>query len=568
MAELTEPSSVGCDTLESIRRQCFESVQGILAAKWRQVVSMPEAAILARGPSVAGSTPAKPSAANFDPHRVAAGPHHSTYDASHCPRRFRIALSTHFEMGARTVSPGGALLRSSRMFALPKPLREPPSTPGENWSPTATQSYPQHQSITSPFASREKGDWGLKRALPLRQTMATSTPLVRVKQLDTVEKITDYASAADHSLSLEKFGEMRIAMSIPQPESSMHQARESHDGQLKSVFEEDMDFTTIDADKADDKRWKFRGPWLARMSEGDFTKYLDKSVRPKRAEFRELLRQKLAKELTIKQNTEAREAGLPQPPWVEPRHITEEQFTQYLRSLRNDRVTLYDLVSKFLDLAPLGKPLGFAQTGVFFYNNKKTTESPYGKSGPPPSHPSAGISYLRTNAVMDNHPVYGPQAHRSPVLSRIIHPRQGSSPAKIGIGGFVAGVPAGDNDFNIRPIRGRGASRKPLNGISHLDITNFGGAKAYVEPYTATVDPDGKVVVSVRETGAEAQVIAREALGQTKIYKGPAPQRAEQPQKQQQQQQGRMERVADEVLDDVASAPKTNSYGLDSPDKS
>lgn len=480
-------------------------------------------------------------------------------------------------MGARTVSPGGALLRSSRMFALPKPLRDPPATAGENWSPTATKSHPQHQSITSPFASREKGDWGLKRPLPLKQTMATTTPLVRIKQLDTVERITDYASAADHSLSLEKFGEMRIALSIPQPEEGVHRSSNSAAGRLKSVFEEDMDFTTVDSAKADDKRWKFRGPWLARMSEGDFIKFLDKSVRPKRAEFRTLLRQKLADDLTVRQNTDAREAGLPSPPKVEPHQITADQFTQYLRSLRNDRVTLYDLVSKFLDLAPLGKPIGFAQTGIFFYDNKKTTESPYGKSGPPPSHPSAGISYLRTNAVMDNHPVYGPQAHRAPVLSRIIHPRLGASPAKVGLGGFVAGVPTGDNDFNIRRIPGRTMSRKPLSGISHLDINSFGGAKAYVEPYTATVDTDGKVVIKVRETGAEAQIIAKEALGQTKIYNN-SPLKRTIPAPKEQNYYGeargaqRFQRVTDEVLNDVPAPEKdivssSSSYGLDPPEK-
>lgn len=496
-------------------------------------------------------------------------------------------------MGARTVSPGGALLRSSRMFSMPKPLPDMSSVSSDSsqrGSDTATRPFPQYQSITSPLASREKGDWGLKRPLPLKQTMATTTPLVRIKQVDSVEKVTDYGSAADHSLSLEKFGEMRIAMSIPQEDAksfgsgmNYSRGRESSSGGLKSVFEEDMDFTAAQDNSADDKRWKFRGPWLARMSEGDFMKYLDKHVRPKRAEFRVLLRRNLAEQMTARRNNEAREAGNPQLPNVEPKDITAEDFTQYLRLLRDDRVTLYALLSKFLDLAPLGKPIGFnANSGIFWHDDDSTKarQSPYGTSGPPPSHPSAGLSYLRTNAVMDNHSVYGPQAHRAPVLSRIISPRFGAAPAKLGVGGFVAHVPIGNNEFNTRPVRSRGAEKKPLNGISHLDINTFGGAKAYVDPYTATIDPDGKVVVKVRETGAEAQVVAKEAKGLSTIYNnGPIKRStptAPQPHAELRSETWRMERVAQEVLDEEPQAHSTpekdivgssSSYGLDPPTK-
>ena len=501
-------------------------------------------------------------------------------------------------MGARTVSPGGALLRSSRMFSMPRPLPEISSISSDSTmhkSNTATRPFPQYQSITSPLASREKGDWGIKRPLPIKQTMATTTPLVRIKQFDTIEKITDYNSAADHSLSLEKFGEMRIAMTIPQEgrdrrDISSRANRYIIDGGkdtsgptsnpgLKSVFEEDMDFTAMSADSAGDNRWKFTGPWLARMSEGDFIKYLDKHVRPKRAEFRTLLRGLLAAQMTDRQNAEAREAGKPLPPPVNPKDITEEDFTKYLRRLRHDRPVLYSVISKFLDLAPLGMPVGFkANSGIFFDDDVQVSRSPYGKSGPPPSHPSAGISYLRTNAVLDNHPVYGPQADKTPILSRIISPRQGATPAKLGVGGFVATVPAGDNDFNYRPTRGgRSASRKAISGVSHLDLSTYGGAKAYVEPYTATVNPEGKVVVKVREAGAEAQIIAKEARGLTSIYNDSPLKRsllsAPEQDAGQEASARRLERVAEEVFSEepLDSVPEkdivssSSSYGLDPP---
>src|SRR6478752_1184195 len=164
-------------------------------------------------------------------------------------------------MGSRAVSPGGALLRSSRLFSLPKPLPEPQSTNlhiGDHKSPTMTRQYPQYQSITSPLSSREKGDWGFKRPFPLKSTLTTSTPLIRVNQVDSIESVTDFASAADHALSLEKFQEMRIPLSIPKGnEKSGISVR--NDAWRKSVFEEDLDFTEYRKGRIDDKRWKFQG---------------------------------------------------------------------------------------------------------------------------------------------------------------------------------------------------------------------------------------------------------------------------------------------------------------------
>ncbi|KAL7925746.1 mitochondrial ribosomal protein MRP51 [Trichoderma austrokoningii] len=467
-------------------------------------------------------------------------------------------------MGGRAVSPGGALLRTSRMFSIPKPLPEPPSTNlhiGDHKSATMTRPYPQHQSITSPLASREKGDWGLKRPFPLKSTMATSTPFIRVKQLDTVENVTNFASAADHSLSLEKFQELRVAMSVPHNTDKKADSSSTSRTELwhKSVFEEEMDVTDFKAGLGDDRRWKFQGPWLARMTEGKFIEYLDKKVRPKRAQFRALLKEKLADDITTSRNMAAIDAGEIAPAKIEAKDISEEQFTDYLRALRSDRVTLYALVSKFLDLAPLGQPVGIIQT---FWSNRDSlaSDSPYGKSGPPPSHPSAGISYLRTSSFMENHPVYGPQGKRTPALARVVYPKVGPAPPKLGVGGFVADAPSGDNEFNFRMIvRSRMSVNKTmLNGIMHLDTTTFGGAKAYVEAMTANVDPSGKVVLQLRETSPEAQVVVRESKGLTEIYHDGntksyptgTPRTTSQQSSSRVSDETRWNRVADEILDE------------------
>lgn len=472
-------------------------------------------------------------------------------------------------MGGRTVSPGGALLRSSRLFSIPKPLAEPPSTNlhiGDHKSRTMTRAHPQYQSVTSPLSSREKGDWGFKRPFPLKSTMASSTPLIRVKQVDSIESITDFASAGDHTLSLEKFQELRIAMSIPKGTERVGRTTRATPWR-KSVFEEDMDFTEYQKGRVDDKRWKFQGPWLARMTEGDFLEYLNKNVRPKRSQFRQLLKERLAESINSHRATSAMEQGNSIPAKITVKDITEGQFTDYVRSLRSDRATLYALVSKFLDLAPLGQPVGIIQTFLSAGENA-AADSPYGKSGPPPSHPSAGISYLRTGAFMENHPVYGPQAHRAPALSRVVFPRFGPSPAKLGVGGFVADAPTGDNEFNQRLGRQRlQSNKKILSGISQLDTATFGGAKAYVEATSATVDPSGKVVLNLLEADGEAQLIAKEAQGRGEIYidqkRTHKPQHAE-------ANTWRAGRLANEILGDDSALPNggkkvvgsSSSYGL------
>lgn len=501
-------------------------------------------------------------------------PRRASSDACHHDVKQQLSLPTALkvDMGGRTVSPGGALLRSSRLFSVPKPLPEPSATNlhiSNHKSPTMTRQYPQYQSITSPLSSREKGDWGFKRPLPLKSTMTTSTPLIRVKQVDSIENVTDFASAADHSLSLEKFRELGVAVSIPKGnERGTAPSRSDHSG--KSVFEEDMDFTVSREGRAGDKRWKFNGPWLARMAEGDFLEYLEKKVRPKRAQFRRLLKDKLAADQTAHQATIAKDQGKPAPPTIHPSDITEQEFTNYVRSLRSDRATLYGLVSKFLDLAPLGQPVGIIQTFLSTGDNA-AAESPYGKSGPPPSHPSAGISYLRTGSYMENHPVYGPQGRHTPVMSRVVYPRSGPAPAKLGVGGFVADAPAGDNEFNMRHSRTRiSHNKKMLAGIQHLDTNTYGGAKAYVDPQSASIDPSGRVVLQLREADPESQLIAKEYQGREHVY---VEQQRSAPKQQTRSEADpwRVGRVTDEILGDAVPASQegkdvvgsSSSYGLD-----
>ncbi|KAL8382550.1 hypothetical protein RB595_006365 [Gaeumannomyces hyphopodioides] len=416
----------------------------------------------------------------------------------------------------KPMSPGGALLRSSRMFSLPAPLKPPKNnvtTATQNISFSATTPYPTLQTVTTPSTSRSRGDWGFKRPLPLKSTTKSSTPLIRVRQLDSSEQVTDFASAADHTLSLQKFQEMSIPVLIPKatrrnfPSSIINLP-------TTSVFEEEFDSTVMDQTRAHllrDKRWRFSGPWLAGMAEGEFENYLKRKVAPRRSEFRWWLRKEIAAEKNKMAAAEAIDSGNAgvDVPQVTAEDISSAELTEELRKLRDDRAKLYKVVGEFLDLAPIQQK-GPTISDMVEGNVLKAAESlgnPYAEHGPPVTHPSAGISYLRTNAFIENHPVYGPQAHRRHVRARMLSitnaVASGPSAGKIGIGGFVAENPGPGYDNPGR--RGR-----PLK----FDHTIVGGRKMYVEPHSAVVDAKGNVKITATTTTPMSAFVAKELDGE------------------------------------------------------
>ncbi|KAG8168256.1 hypothetical protein KVR01_003945 [Diaporthe batatas] len=430
---------------------------------------------------------------------------------------------------SRTMSPGGALLRASRMFSLPQAIPGPPgdyqAATSYN-SDTATQAFPTLQTVTAPEAFRQRGDWGFKRNLPLRSTAKTSTPYLRVKQVDSMEHVTDFASAADHTLSLEKWQEMNIAINLPHhipdtPTATISQM----DMKPESVFESKYDFTALDSDKktqAGQMRWKYGGPWLASMTEGEFQKYIKKVVRPRKAEFRHFLREQLAARLTRDNKAHATEVGGDEASAavkeVGAADITEEQLTDYLRELRQDRHGLMDLVGGFLDLAPIEAPQYADQLGSLAPQQTRTLdrENPYALHGPPITHPSAGLSYLRTSAYIDNHPAYGPLKVHPPVKGRVFVSsadvaRIGKS-GTLGVGGFVVGGKQADRES----LRNTNANRIAF------DPSARGGQKLWAQIYSAQVNSKGRVLLHAEEADNTSRMVQEEMVGEKQLFHGRA----------------------------------------------
>lgn len=445
-------------------------------------------------------------------------------------------------MASTRMSPGGALLRASRVFAIPSPLPRPTGALSSQVtfdSDTATLSHPIHQSITTPQSSLAKGDWGFKRPLPLRATTRTSTPIIRVEAIDTFEHVTDFRSAADHSLTLKKWQEMNIPISTPRLRNvaanvSQRGFEDPNIPKHRSVFEDSIDTTVRDesitpaslGQGKDDTRWKFSGPWLAGLTEGEFQTYITKEVGRKKIEFRQFLKESCALALTREARAQAQQNDdgfVEDVKTVSVEDITEEQLSAHIRHLRHDIATLNLHIRAFLDLAPSPPPPEDAEetssdldelASIRRPKPVATSTSPYAELGPPKTHPSAGLSYLRSSSWTHNHALYGPQAYPPPVEARIVMPKNASgNPPVLGVGGVVVDLPAGFPEFDTRHMAAHNTRYvEQVDGLLYVNPAKYGGSKTWVEPKHAYIDARGKIVLSVLPASKDAVAVKEDRV--------------------------------------------------------
>ena len=330
------------------------------------------------------------------------------------------------------------------------------------------------------------GDWGLKRNLPLRKTVTRANPIIQVRAVDNIDHVTDYEAATPHSITLRKFQELGIPVS--KPEFSGENMRMLITDGDKSVFDVYEPYrprkTTLDVsndtkqallngllesrgtDPAVEKeRWKFRGPWLAGMDETAFQRYLKKQVMPKRVEFKTFVWSWMQKTKTAKQRSVRLEKGA-ELTKVDVK-LTEEEYQSWLVRLRHDGKQLYDLLWQFLDL-PGHSP------------SDKGNQS----TGPPQTHPSAGLSYLKTNNMLQNHPALGPMAEHQPVLARVLQKAKASL-GRRDVRGEAVGIVGIISD-----------TRK--QGVLFTKAGDYGGQpygerKIHVVPRSARIDERGRI---------------------------------------------------------------------------
>ena len=382
-------------------------------------------------------------------------------------------------MTSRVASPTANLLRHSRLFSLPPPLPKPShefAAQVERFSDTATLPYPIHATIETTPSSLSRGDWGLKRPLPLKSTTSTSTPLVRVSAIDSIDHITDFSSAADHTLTLYKWQEMAVSISVNQPRRTTFEDTGSFNRAKISVFEQDRNPTDPSTPGPTNAthRWKFRGPWLAGKTEGEFQIYVEKEIKRRRSEFIAFLAQWLRNRHVDKGKPDTVH---PRETRVEERTIPDEELQSEIIKLRKDPAQLWPLIWEFLDLP------GEAPTDKVARSINEALDE-----GPPTTHPSAGLCYLRTDSHVYNHPILGPVISPPPVISRVLTHQGGilnQNKTTLGVAGVVA-IPSNHG----------GSARedaKHYAALPKFDPELEGGAKTYVQPQEASIDSRGRI---------------------------------------------------------------------------
>ncbi|KAI4186034.1 MAG: hypothetical protein L6R41_003735 [Letrouitia leprolyta] len=420
-------------------------------------------------------------------------------------------------MATKRLSPTASLLKNSRLFSLPPPLPRPThdiTATATSDSDTATLPYPSHASIETTQSSLTRGDWGLKRPLPLKSTTNTSTPTIRIDDVDSIDHITDFESASDHVLTLRKWQEIGLPISMPVKQKGPFATNDNLNTRRTpptSVFEGVFDNTEVRGSVSNAQRWKFKGPWLAGKSEGEFSEYLEKTVKRRKLEFRSFVRGRLEKERALDQRRKAQESG----EIVEgPVRISEEDIDLHFKQLRrDDDARLHVLIEEFLDL-PIAADSNVSEGTVSVMMDSSR--------GPPTTHLSAGLSYLRTGSHMTNHPMLGPMEEEPPVEARILRPQVSGvvkhASALLGVGGIAAEDTTKRTGFKTRE---KGTQETP--GIERFDPDAEGGAKIWIRPDRATVDVHGRLKLHVLRVTREDEAIYEGVVQEADVgrYKPP-----------------------------------------------
>ncbi|KAL7272684.1 hypothetical protein RUND412_004493 [Rhizina undulata] len=336
-------------------------------------------------------------------------------------------------MTSKCRSPAAALLRNSRLMAMPQPIPAPPS---HNIYAPPPAPYPTMQAIATPPASHARGEWGLKRDLPLK----TKNVYLRYKDLDTLEHFTTFESAHDDVFTLRKWQEM----DIPLTKSPLLPGKSTSFEYPETVFDGNMET------HPETYQWRYNAPLLSSMTPGELQAFIKKHVKPRRTEF-SLFVTKAAQRKKLSQEYKKMDIA---PPESELAKIEELRVGDPadLLPLRNDPVELQRMVASFL-----GLPVDVAPYRV---------------------HPSAGLHYTRSAAYLPNDPHHGPQQIPRPILGRHLNfaPQVGML---VGVGGIVAKV---DDSSTIN----RGGPRNE-NRFS----------TSHYSPHKAFIDSNGRINLTV-----------------------------------------------------------------------
>lgn len=346
---------------------------------------------------------------------------------------------------------------------------------------------------------------------------------------DTVEHITDFGSAGDHVRTLQKWQEMGVPM-------MMKRARPGSTGAALpvSAFDEGVDNTQIGDGGAGNVRqrgrWKYAGPWIAGMQDGEFGEYLERSIVKRKDEWRRFLSDIIVEGKLAKARQQARHDGalFTRERQEELRRTStpdSDELKETEKTLRDNHALeglsseLTALLCDFLDLPGVrptsdeaaSTPMSATTASLNRALNKFDSDETAAEASPLTTHPSAGLSHIRTNAFLSNHPLWGPQAQPSPVLARVVETRNGgqrnTAQAKLGVAGTIAFDPLGNTYSAPAAARRHLQGMDPDRMVDVLDEEMEGGNKMWVHPQSAWMDEKARIRLSITRGNEEAVAV-------------------------------------------------------------
>lgn len=406
-------------------------------------------------------------------------------------------------MAAPKLSPTASLLRNSRLFALPSVLKSPPREVTSRTvveSSSASLPHPTRAAIETPASALYQGDWGLKRPLPAKTTTEKSSkPVIRVNALDTFEHVTDFDSAGDHIMTLTKFQELNLPVSLPQ---SSKKGRHGYGRGHESPFESRNDNVSGSEGSKEQGAQLYRhsGPWLGGQSEIQFQAYMQQ-LRRQKPELLKQLREQYVKKVVAERRKQAQdEGGLDAEDVKETIEVTDEEFQVWLKELRTNKRLAGAELTRLLDLHTLSSDIPsimMGRTDYYEANATRLASVDYAQQGPPRTHPSAGLAYSRSGALISNHPSFGPQQNMRPVEARVLiaktRKRRHKRRAVLGVGGIVYEDEADSPE-------------DPLRGLEYLDPSIPGGGRVWVSPRRVSISSQG--TISLEAARADRDVLA------------------------------------------------------------
>lgn len=183
----------------------------------------------------------------------------------------------------------------------------------------------------------------------------------------------------------------------------------------------------------------------------------------------------------------------------------EKDLEEYILRLRNKSDDLSSelprLIGEFFDLPPFPRnrrpATGYGKVDVsrvLLEEDEETVSHA--------THPSAGLSYLKSNAFMENHPIHGPQLQHSPAEARVLRPRESSNSqaesALLGLGGFAV------KDITVKHSRQPKEPDSVSEKTRNWNLERPGSNKLWATPGYAFVDDQGKICMSIDYPDNEA----------------------------------------------------------------